>query len=243
MEKFVKNYRLPATDLANLLFRDQSVKRRKLLEFFEPKVIPYTYNPFRNTLGDAVNLQLEMLDVELQPTPWEALEGEVIKACKGDEANVRVNMPVARATHEHAKLHNISATQLDMGRLRLAPGRAYTFWMPVLLEAGGQFFVSYPEPRRKGHLTALGINVVLSAQHERLRAMGAEFAEIGLQVWRYKDCDERTIVVYPDCGMDLIPYAQLAAETADVYQILDQLIADREEAMKKSAYGRRGSLL
>lgn len=237
------NYRLPATDLANLLFRDSSIKRRKLSELFEPKAIPYTYNPFRRTVGDAINLQLDMLDFELLPTPWETLEREVIKACKGDEANARVNVPVARATHEHALAYNISATRLDLPPLRLAPGYSYSFWMPVLLESNGQFFVTYPEPRRKGHLTPLGMNVVLSAQHERLRGMGSDYAEVGLQIWRYKDNDERTIVVYPDQDQDLIPYAQLAAETADVYQILAQLIAERQAERKKSAYAQRGPLI
>ena len=115
--------------------------------------------------------------------------------------------------------------------------------MPVLLESDGQFFLTYPEPRRKSYLTPLGMTVVLSAQHERLRAMGAEYSDVGLQVWRYKDCEERTISVYPNEDLDLIPYAQLAAEAADVYQVLDQLIAEREDYMKKSAYGRSGPLL
>lgn len=237
------NYRLPATDLANLLFRDHVIKRRKLSELFEPRVISYTYNPFRNTVGDAVNLQLDMLDFELQPTPWETLEREVIKACKGDQANVRVNVPVARATHEHSQTHQITATKLDMTPLRLAPGHAYSFWMPVLLESHGQFFVTYPEPRRKGCLTPLGMMVVLSAQHERLRAMGAEYAEVGLQIWRYRDCDERTISMYPNDDLDLIPYTQLAAEASDVYEILAQLIAERDEDMKRSAYSRQGPLI
>ena len=65
MENTVRNYRLAPTDLANLLFRDASVKRRRLLEAFEPKVIPYTYNPFRRTVGDGVNLQFEMLKLDL----------------------------------------------------------------------------------------------------------------------------------------------------------------------------------
>lgn len=239
----MKNYRLAPTDLANLLFRDYSVKRRKLSEALEPKVIPYTYNPFRQTVGDAVNLQFEMLELELMPTPWETLEQEVVRACRGNGEYARVNIPIARATHKYAQEAGITATPLDVTPLRLAPGYSYSFWMPVLLESGGKFFVTYPEPRRQGFLTELGMKVVMSAQHERFRAMGSDLADIGLQVWRYANTDDRKVVVHEGGDLDLIPYADLVSETTGVYQILASLVAERDEALKRASYGRRGSLL
>lgn len=239
----MKNYRLPPTDLANILFRDHAIKRSRLLDLIEPKVIPYTYNPFRRTVGDAVNLQFELLGYEMLPTPWKTLEQEVIRACKGRESLIAVNMPVARATHVHALEQNIAASQIDASSLRLAPGQSYSFWMPLLLESNGRFFVTYPEPRRKGHLTPLGMQVAMSVQHERFRALGSDLAEIGLQVWRYANTDDRRIIVYTDEGVELIPYAALEAETTDIYNMLARLLAEREDELKRSAYGRRGPLI
>lgn len=239
----MKNYRLPPTDLANILFRDHSVKRARLVEIIEPKVIPYTYNPFRRTVGDAVNLQFELVGFEMLPTPWDTLEQEVIRACKGREALIAVNMPVARATHAHAVERNVSASQIDASPLRLAPGQSYSFWMPLLLESNGRFFVTYPEPRRKGYLTPLGMQVAMSIQHERFRTLGSDLSEIGLQIWRYANTDDRRIIVYTDEGLDLIPYAELEAETTDVCKLLAKLIAERDDELKEAAYGRRGPLL
>lgn len=243
MEKVVRNYRLPATDLANLLFRDHATKRGRLLELIQPKVIPYTYNPFRRTVGDAINLQFDLPGLEMVPTPWDLLEKEVTKACRGRVPLIDVNLPVARATHQHALERGITAGRLDSSPLRLAAAQSYSFWMPILLEAGGRFFVTYPEPRRKAHLSPLGMQVVMSAQHERFRAAGMGLEDIGLEIWRYTDQTERQIKVYNDIGLDLIPYAELASETADVYNILYRLLFERDEELKRSSHLRTGPLL
>ena len=239
----MKNYHLAPTDLANILFRDHSIKRMRLLELIEPKLIPYTYNPFRKTSGDAVNLQFDLLGQDMLPTPWETLEREVIKACKGKESLISVNIPVARATHAHALERGITASPIDASPLRLAPGQSYSFWMPLLLEADGRFFVTYTEPRRKGHLTPLGMQVAMSVQHERFRALGSDLAEISLEIWRYANDNTRRVIVYSDENLDLIPYAALEAETTDVYNILARLLAERENDLKKASYGRRGPLI
>jgi hypothetical protein len=83
----------------------------------------------------------------------------------------------------------------------------------------------------------------MSAQHERIRAMGAGFEEIGLRIWRYGDNDDRSITVYTEDDLDLIPYAELVAETTEVYRLLAVLVAERDEELKRSAYGRRGPLI
>jgi len=177
------------------------------------------------------------------PTPWRTLEQEVIRACKGREALIAVNMPVARATHDHATGNSLTALRLDGSPLRLAPGHSYSFWMPLLLEGNGGFFVTYPEPRRKGHLTSLGRQVVMSAQHARFRELGSDLAEIGLQIWRYGDTQDRGVIVYTEDDLDLIPYSELSREAADVYTLLAKLLADREDRLRRGSYGRRGPLL
>jgi len=239
----VRNNRLAPTDLANLAFRDRSRQRERLLETFEPKIIPYTYNPYRQTVGDAVNLQFDLLGDGLQPTPWAALERAVRAKCKGNSALIAVNLPIAKATHLYATKRNTAASVIDGSPLRLAPGRSHDFWVSLLLSQGDESLIMFPDARRKSHLTELGRLVVFSAQHERFRAANPDYESIALQVWRYANDDSRSVIVYDSKGADLVPYAELIAEITAIYEMLDDLSRMREEELRRKSYSVRGSLL
>ena len=234
----MKSRRLTETDLANMAFKPVATKRLRLTSIEKPKPIPGSYEPFRRSNGDAVNLQLPLLPSAQERTALAQLEAVVAKACKGDAELLAMNLPIARSTHEYADANGITATKEDVRRLILPFGHRYDFGMPLLMAYPQSNFVAvFPDLRRTDPLTEVGHRVVFSFMHQRWRESNPDFAMIGLQAWRYRNCDSRAIKVYDCAEQDLIPYDQLIADVRQTYDIWHEVLQEAAMDRRKSGGG------
>jgi hypothetical protein len=238
----MKSRHLPETDIANLAFLPVMQKQSILLNWLKPKVITRSYEPFRDTVGDAVNRQLPLFPEGQVPTPWAKLEELVTKKCRGDAVLLEMNLTIARATYELSLAHQMSAEPVDVRPLTLSQGHAYHFGMPVILRYDDGASVAFTDLRRKGRLTAHGCRIAHSVLHQRFRVNFPEYDQLRLEIWRYLDTDARQVEIIRHSSEQLVPYEQLVADFAETYQLLNALIEEQIAARRKSGDGRIGPL-
>jgi hypothetical protein len=109
----MKSRHLPETDIANVAFLPASQKERMLAQWIKPKTVTRSYEPFRQTAGDAVNQQLPLFPSPQIPTPWEKLESLVAAKCKGNPELLEMNLCIARATHKFALETHLTAEPIS----------------------------------------------------------------------------------------------------------------------------------
>lgn len=229
----MKSRRLTETDLANMAFESAEIKRMRLMSLVKPKKIIGSYEPFRSSIGDALNEQFPFLLEERQPTSLERLVDIIAKSCRGNANLVKMNVEVATATHTFAAERDLTAERLDVRPITLVHGQAYTFSMPLLMRYGGVACAAFPDMRRTSPLTAKGCHVVFSMMHQRLRANYPDRSELQLQIWRYANNNARTIrqVICSDTG--LIPYDELVADVTESYAILHAILEDQDRERRR----------
>lgn len=238
----MKSRRLTETDLANMAFQPVDLKRKRLATFLAPKSIPGSYEPFRLNAGDAVNQQFPFFEEEHDATPLHKLEEVVARACKGKQALLDMNLPIARATHRFAEKANLSAERVDVRPITLAHGHSYEFGMPLIMRYGGRAAVAFPDLRRTVPLSSMGCRVVASLMHQRWRVNYPDFAELRLVIWRYLNDSMRTIREIELSDEALLPYEELVADIAESYKILHMLMAEQDDVRRRTNSGSIGPL-
>jgi hypothetical protein len=229
----MKSRRLTETDIAYLAFKPVATKVLRLTSLERPKSIPGSYEPFRRSNGDAVNLQLPLLPAKQEATSLDALESIVAKACKGDADLLAMNLPIARATHKFASENEIVAFKEDIRPLVLPYGHRYEFGMPLLMEyPNGSISAIFPDLRRTDALSDVGKRVVFSLMHHRWRENNPDLAGIDLQIWRYRNREDREILCIQSTDYELISYDTLMADIKQTYAIW-------HEVLQGAAAGRR----
>jgi hypothetical protein len=224
---------LPETDIANWAFLPPSLKEKFLVAWLRPRQAKGSYDPYRQTTGDAVNRQLPLYPTGQVATPWTMLEALVARKCKGDDRLLEMNLPIAKATHEFAIKGSLTAEPIEVGSLILAHGQRYDFGVPLILRYGGSASIMFPDLRRTGQLTPHGRRVVLSAMHQRFRVNYPEYASLGLEIWRYQDNDARTIAVFPLLPEPLYTYDELSRDFMETYAIMNRLRGDADAERRR----------
>jgi len=216
----MKSLRLTETDLANMAFKPVETKRLRLGSLERPKKIVGSYEPFRAHNGDAVNEQFPLLDRHEPETPLSALESVIAKACKGNSDLLAMNLPIARATHEHAKVHGLRAVREHIRKLILPYGHSYGFGMPLLMVyPSGRIAAVFPDLRRTQPLSTVAQRFMFSVMHQRWRENYPDLASIDLEIWRYKNDRLRSISVVSCAEQDLLPYDTLIADVRQTYDV------------------------
>jgi hypothetical protein len=187
---------LPETDIANWAFLPPRLKEKFLLAWLRPRIARGSYDPYRQTTGDAVNRQLPLYPTGQVATPWSRLEELVARRCRGDDRPLEMNLPVAKATYEFATREGLTAEPVDVEALTLCHGQRYDFGASLLLRYDRGASVMFPDLRRTGQLTPHGRKVVLSAMHQRFRVNYPEYEALRIEIWRYQDNATRAISVH-----------------------------------------------
>jgi hypothetical protein len=238
----VKNRRLPETDIANWAFLPKSLKEKALVAWLRPRQAKGSYEPYRSTSSDAVNQQLPLYPSGQVLTPWDKLSELVIRKCRGDERLLNMNLPIAKATHAFSERHSVTAQPADIGALTLERGFRYDFGPALILRYDGGASVMFPDLRRTGNLTPHGRLVAQSVMHQRFRVNFPEYAALSLEIWRYKNNDERTIEVFRHSSEPLYSYEQISHDFAETYDMMNSLRAGVEMDVRKSGEGDFGPL-
>jgi hypothetical protein len=229
----MKSRRLTETDIANLAFKSRDAKYARLLNLERPKAVVGSYEPFRRSNGDAVNLQLPLIAEAQEPSSLEALEAVVAKACKGDPELLAMNLPIARATHAFASENGIIAIHEEVRSLVLPYGHAYQFGMPLLMVyPDGRVVAVFPDLRRTDALTSIGKRTVFSLMHHRWRENNPDLRELGLQIWRYKNTAGRDVEAIECDESQLFTYEQIIDDVRETYDIW-------HEVLREASVGRR----
>lgn len=232
----MKSRRLTETDIANLAFKSRDAKYTRLLSLERPKAIIGSYEPFRRSNGDAVNLQLPLIAEPQAPSSLAALEAVVAKACKGDPDLLAMNLPIARATHDYASVKGIVAIPEEVRALVLPFGHKYQFGMPLLMAyPDGRVVAVFPDLRRSDALTAVGRRSVFSLMHHRWRENNPDLRGLGLEIWRYRNTSSRQVEVIECVEAELFSYEQIIADVRETYEIWHQVL-------QEAAFGRRANI-
>lgn len=236
--------RLPETELANWAFLSPENKRDAIERHVQPKKIIGSYEPFREILGDAVNKQLPLFAEADQPsTPWLQIERRIRahSRCRGDGDTLKMNLEVAKATHDFAENARVTAVPIDVTSLAFGVGHLYQFGLSLLMRFSDRVAAVFLDMRRSNGLSIDGRDWVFSAMHERYRAAYPDLSAIDLQIWKYRANSDRTVVPF-SAGAIRISYDDLVADVRETYSIYASVMAG-ERDKKRGSSGGSGSLL
>jgi hypothetical protein len=234
--------RLPETELANWAFLAPVDKRRAIERHLQPKRIIGSYEPFRLVLADAVNKQLPLFGGVEQPvTPWPEIEKRIHARCRRDPDSLKMNLEIAKATHDFAEREKITALPIDVTSIAFGVGHLYEFGLPLLMRYPDRIAAVFLDLRRSGGLTPDGRAWVFSAMHERFRAAYPDLSAIGLEIWRYRADSKRTITISP-CNEITFSFSDLVADARETYAIYSSILVGERERKRRSGGG-SGSLL
>lgn len=228
--------RLPETDLANWSFLPAAAKRRALIAFEGPKIIKGSYEPFRKVFPDAINQQFPLFADGLEESGWEAVNRRLRQECKGDEVLINMNLAILTATHLYASAHGIAATGIEVVPLRFPGSLAYSFGLNLLIRYRDRSAVVFLDMRQTNGLSPTGRPFVFSAMHHRFREAYPDFAEVNIEIWRFKKDKDRTLVI-ENAGEIRHSYEQIMADVAETHQIWQSVRRGDGEARRAAGGG------
>ncbi len=229
--------RLPETELANWAFLSPLNKRKALEKHVRPKQILGTYEPFRIVLSDAVNKQLPLFSGFEQPvTPWPEIERRINAQCRRDADTLKMNLEIAKATHDYAEREKITALPVDVTSLAFGVGHLYQFGLPLLMRYPDRVAAVFLDLRRSNGLSIDGRDWVFAALHERFRTAYPDLASIDLEIWRYRPDASRTIVPI-SCQKVVIGFDDLVADARETYSIYGSVLNGERDKKRRSSSG------
>ncbi len=239
----MKSRHLTETDLANLAFKPVGMKRQTLVALEKPKPISGSYEPFRLHNGDAVNEQMPLFVGGQSATPLGKLEEVVAKACRGNEDLLKMNLPVARATHDYAVQQSLQARREDIRRLVLPYGHKYDFGMRLLMVYPDERIVAvFPDLRRTQALSKIAQLFVFSMMHHRWRENYPDLESVDLEIWRYRNNTARDVVPIACSEPQLLPYDALISDIRETYDIWHHVLAEGSDIRRYDSNDDAGPL-
>lgn len=174
--------RLPETDLARVALMSTDEKWRALRSM-RSGWSPISYRPARQHLADALNIQRALPMIVASPSKDELLA--IVRKASGNVDEADSNAEVVGLLFDFIRSNDIKVTEADFAPLTLAPGYSATYWANAILSWGDRLLVVNTDFRRSTGYSALGRQFAISVANERIRKLGAEYAEIELGLIRF----------------------------------------------------------
>jgi len=230
----MKIRRLSEIDLARIapLEADEKRYRLRLLKAGRP---PHTYNPFRASLGDILNLQPEMFESGGDYTPWSQISADIGKRANTDDER-KFNLAVAEALYDFGVEQDVRSYRKLIAPWAVGYGQSVMYWWNLYTVIEKQPCFVFVDPRISNPLTRLARKFALSMMHERIRVPDPDFANARLLVAQFGKSGEgkRTIKMFEET--ELFGFDALNEMIDETYQIWIEVLEERaEEARKKSA--------
>lgn len=130
---------------------------------------------------------------------------------------------MTRATYSYASHKEIKAYPLEARPLHFPDVHPYDFSLPMVAVYDGKPRIVFNDMRRKGKLSQHAHRVVFSAQNARIRERYPELRNAGLEVWRYRDNDARSIEAIECVQDEFYTFDQLADDFSKTVSILNRL--------------------
>ncbi len=233
---------LPEIDLANFAVMSPP-RRRKALESFQLKRPPHSYDPFRKSSLDVMNVDAGPLGLGTG-TPWNVIESDIRKRSRhaGEEA---ANLGVAKALHQFIADADIRGRRHDFLALPLGTSTRVEYWSKIVLSVEGRPLVPFIDPRRQStRLSIEGRRFVLSAMHERIRAVDPDFSDSIMGIFQFGavGATERLAQLHTDAGLDLLDFDTLDELVRETYAMWHEVLAERHAEARRGT-GTHGPLI
>jgi len=214
--------RLPETEVANIAFLPVGQKRRALEAFERPKSIKGSYEPFRRVFPDAINQQFPLFGEGLPQSTWKDLEQRLRVECRGSQQLIDMNSAIAQSTFNYATLNRVSANAIDVVPLRFSSAIVYSFGLEVIVRYPSRAAIVFLDMRRSKNLSTSGQMFMQSALHHRFRVAYPDFANLDLEIWRYRDNKERTLIPQA-LEAELKTYDEIVSDVLETHAIWESV--------------------
>jgi hypothetical protein len=229
----MKIRRLSEIDLARIapLGRDEKRYRLRMLKAGRP---PHTYNPFRASLGDILNLQPEMFGIGGDYTPWAQIAADIERRANTDDER-KFNLAVAEALYDFGVEQKIRSYRKPIAPWAVGYGQSVTYWWNLYTVIGKQPCFLFVDPRISNPLTRLARKFALSMMHERIRVPDPDFANAKLLVAQFGKASEGKRVIKLFEESELFTFDELNEMIDETYRLWIEILEERvDEARKKS---------
>jgi hypothetical protein len=230
----LKIRRLHEIDLAQIALLPTDEKRLRLRRHRAGHA-PYSYDPARAVLLDAINAQAR-LPFEAPPTPWAQIEARLRRDAKTDES-FAANREVTELLYGLIEREGMSAVQIDIGRLPVGVGETVAYWINAVIRNGDEFILPFFNHRRQ-RLTDLSCQFVFSIMREHLAARHPDLeAKLALIQFPQEGSDRaiRLRVCHP--AETTLTYDQLDAAVTETYAIWREVLEERLDEAKRTGTG------
>lgn len=232
----MKIRRLSEIDLARIapLDREEKLHRLRILKAGRP---PHTYNPFRRSLGDILNLQPELF-AGGPYTDWQKIEANVKKLATTDTEE-HFNLAVAEALYDFGVSEGILSYRKAIAPWAVGYGQSVTYWWNLYTIVDGRPCFLFVDPRLSNPLTQSARLFSLSIMHERIRVPDPDFNDARLLIVQFGKGEKgkRVVRLFDDSDVDLYSFDQLNEMIDETYQLWLQVLSEREEDAKKRPTG------
>jgi hypothetical protein len=232
----MKIRRLSEIDLARIapLEREEKIYRLRLLKVGSP---PHTYNPFRSSLGDILNLQFEIFD-EAPYTPWlkivDAIERQAVS-----EVEATFNLGVAKALYDFGVERKIRSYRKPITAWPVGYGQSVSYWWNLYTVFDDRPSFMFVDPRISNSLTRLGIKFAFSLMHERIRAQDPDFLDARLIIAQFGKGKnkERNVRIFDANDFELFSVDDLNSMIDETFRLWIAVLEERMEEAKKKPTG------
>lgn len=233
LERHLTKARLPETDLARIAPLPTEDKWR-LIRNMRGGFSPISYRPARRHFLDALNMQ-HSLPMEIDGPSRERLL-ELVRADSRSEAEADTNAEVVGLAFDFMRQEGITASSEEFAPLKLAPGYSAAYWNNAILRWGERLVVINTDFRRGAGYSPEGRRFAISVAHQRIRMMGADFADIELGILSFPAHKNRPRSVrlwVPE--VELFTFDQLSEMTAETLDIWDAVCTEKAAADRQQA--------
>ncbi|MEG3088062.1 hypothetical protein [Sphingomonas sp. PB4P5] len=231
---------LPITDLARICVQPYDMQRHALKQVKGGGQGP-NYNPTRGQFVGIVNRQPGVFRAARDP--WAVVEKHIKKASRSVEEQ-EMNIPVAQQLYDYCEFEHVHATELDGYPISFSVGPKLLCWSPALFIYPDRITIPFLDLRRGRNLTREARRCIFSLQHHALRVNNPDYRdEVTLEVFQFNADEQRTIKVRAEDGMWLYSYDQLEQMITRTQLLWFDVLAGREEELKRRSGGRKGDLL
>jgi hypothetical protein len=198
------------------------------------------YNPTRAQFPGIVNRQPGVFKSERDS--WGTVRKHIETACRSPE-EWEMNEPVAQQLYDYCAEEGVRAIEVEGYPISFSVGPKLMCWSPAVFLYRDRATIPFLDLRRSRNLHREGMRCIFSLQHHALRVNNPDYADVTFQVFKFEKDESRTIRVHEEEGRWLFTYEQLEAMIARTQRLWFDVLAEREEEIRRTGTGKKGDLL
>lgn len=235
----MKTRRLPITDLARICVQPFGLQRSMLKQVKGGGRGP-NYNPTRRQFPGIVNRQPGVF--ESKRDDWTTIEGNIRSACRSDD-EWHMNEPVARQLFNYCVESAVRAIEVEGFPISFSVGPKLMCWSPAIFIYPDRITIPFLDLRRTRNLHREAMRCIFSLQHHALRVNNPDHSEITFEILKFANTSERSLQVHTEDERWLFSYEELEQMIAVTQRLWFDVLAEREEEIRRTGTGKTGDLL